>query len=184
MDHKIIVDEWFEVEMSTRKSTMARRIDELVDKLKPHDMVIVSELSRLARSIKETLNLIEIIVQKKQARFVCIKQQLDLDSNNNNDITNKVLITMFSMLAEIERDFVSERTKEALKGLKTKGIKLGKPKGIIQASMYDKDKDRIMHLYEMGIPLKKIRHTHLKYGGRSSLREFIYKHNRGSANFS
>jgi DNA invertase Pin-like site-specific DNA recombinase len=51
-----MVDEWIELEMSSRKSTLLRRIDELLEKLSPDDIVIASELSRLGRSIKETLS--------------------------------------------------------------------------------------------------------------------------------
>lgn len=55
MDHKLVIDEWINLEMSSRKSTAERRIDELLEKLLPNDIVIASELSRLGRSIKETL---------------------------------------------------------------------------------------------------------------------------------
>ncbi len=65
--------------MSSRKSTAERRIDELLAKLSLNDIVIVSELSRLGRSIKETLNIIETILQEKQARLILIKQNLDLN---------------------------------------------------------------------------------------------------------
>ena len=70
VDQKIMVNEWIEVEMSSRKSTKARRVDELLDKLEPEDVIIASELSRLGRSIKETLNTIEILVRSKQARLI------------------------------------------------------------------------------------------------------------------
>ncbi len=79
------------------------------------------------------------------------------------------------MLAELERDFISERTKEGLKAVKDKGIKLGKPKGTLQKSMYDKDHDRIQHLYKIGVPLKKIIETHLGYGKYLSLKTYIEK---------
>ena len=79
MDHKFIVDEWIELEMSSRKSTAQRRIDELLEKLSPKDIVIASELSRLGRSIKETLNIVETITQEKQSRLILIKQNLDLN---------------------------------------------------------------------------------------------------------
>jgi DNA invertase Pin-like site-specific DNA recombinase len=69
-----------------------------------------------------------------------LKENLDLDPIAKNNVANKVLIAIFSMLAELERDFISERTKEGLRARVAKGIKLGKPKGVIQASMYDKDK--------------------------------------------
>ena len=79
------------------------------------------------------------------------------------------------MLAELERDFISERTKEGLRALKDKGIKLGKPKGTLQKSMYDKDHDRIQHLYKIGVPLKKIIETHLGYGKYLALKTYIEK---------
>lgn len=175
IEQKLMVDEWIELEMSSRKSTTLRRIDELLDKLLPDDVVIASELSRLGRSIKETLNTIETIVQGKLARLILIKQNLDLNPNAKNNVANKVLITIFSMLAELERDFISERTKEGLRARVAKGIKLGKPQGVIQASMYDKDKEKIFHLYQLGVPLQKIISTHLGYGKYLSLKAFINK---------
>lgn len=93
-------------------------------------------------------------------------------------MANKVLITIFSMLAELERDLISERTKEGLQARKDMGIKLGKPKGVIQASMYDKDKDKIFHLFELGVPLTKIIETHLGYGKYLSLKYFIGKRSK------
>lgn len=181
MEHKLMVDEWIAVEMSSRKSTEARRIDELFNKLQPHDIVIVSELSRIGRSIKETLNTIDILIHQKQTRLILIKQNLDMNPHNKNNLTNKVLITVFSMIAELERDFISERTKEGLRARKERGITLGKPKGILQSSMYDQDKEKIFHLYQLGVPLNKIINTHLGYGKYYSLKEYIdkrYKNNK------
>lgn len=175
IDQKIMVDEWIALEMSSRRSTAHRRIDELLNKLLPGDIVIASELSRLGRSIKETLNTIETIIQNKQARLILIKQNLDLNPAAKSSLANKVLITIFSMLAELERDFISERTKEGLKARAAKGIKLGKPKGVVQASMYDKDKDKILHLYQLGVPIEKIIRTHLGYGKYLSLKAFKNK---------
>jgi hypothetical protein len=56
-----------------------------------------------------------------------------------------------------------------------KGIKLGKPKGTLQKSMYDKDQEKIFHLYKLGVPLHKIISTHIKYGKYLSLRKYIEK---------
>lgn len=175
VDQKIMVDEWIELEMSSRKSTTMRRIDELLEKLSPNDTVISSELSRLGRSIKETLNTIETIVQDKQTRLILIKQSLDLNPNAKNNVANKVLITIFSMLAELERDFISERTKEGLRARAAKGIKLGKPLGVIQTSMYDKDREKIFHLYQLGVPIQRIIDTHLGYGKYLSLKAYLLK---------
>ena len=56
------------------------------------------------------------------------------------------MVTLLALFGEIERDFISLRTKEALAAKKAQGIVLGKPKGTIQSSMYDKDKERIQEL--------------------------------------
>ena len=175
MDHKLVIDKWIALEMSSRKTIKQRRIEELLNKLNPKDIVISSELSRLGRSMKETLNIIESITGEKQARLILIKQNLDLNPDDRNNMTNKVLITIFSMLADLERDFISERTKEGLKARKDKGIPLGKPKGVIQASMYDKDKDKIFHLDKLGVPLNTIIKIHLGYGKYLSLKNYIQK---------
>ena len=175
IDHKLGIDEWIALEISTRKSVRQRRITELLDRLQPGDIVIVSELSRLGRSIKEVLATIETLVDMKRSRLILVKQNLDIDPNNQKDLTNKILITIFSMMAELERDFISERTKEGLRARKAKGIKLGKPKGTIQSSMYDKDQTKIFHLHGLGVPVQKIITTHLGYGSYQSLKQYIEK---------
>ncbi|XSZ47699.1 recombinase family protein [Francisella noatunensis] len=175
VDHKMNIDQWFKLEISSRKSAQQRKIHELIDQLNENDSIIVSELSRLGRSIKDVLDIIENITTIKKSRLIVIKQHLDLNPDNNNQTANKILITIFSMLAELERDFISERTKEGLKAVKAQGTRLGKPKGTIQKSMYDKDIQRIQHLYNLGVPIKTIIDTHLKYGKYLSLKSYIDK---------
>lgn len=63
------------------------------------DVVITSELSRLGHSIKETLNIVEEITHEKQSRLILIKQNLDLNPQDKNNVTNKVMITVFAMVA-------------------------------------------------------------------------------------
>jgi DNA invertase Pin-like site-specific DNA recombinase len=175
IDHGMPVNEWIESEMSSRKSTALRGIDGLLSGLSPDDVIIASELSRLGRSIKETLNTIETVVKEKRARLILVKQNLDINPHTVNNVADKVLITVFSMLAELERDFISERTREGLAARVAQGVKLGKPKGTIQASIYDKDREKILHLHQLGVPLKKIISTHLGYGKYLSLKRFIEK---------
>ena len=175
VERKMIVDEWIEVEVSSRKSAEKRKITELLDKVSAQDTVIVSELSRLGRSIKEVLQIIEELIQVKGCKLILIKQNLHLDPSNQHDMTNKVLLTIFSMVAELERDFISERTKEGLRARKEMGIKLGKPKGVIQKSIYDQDKEKIFQLHKLGVPLNTIIKTHLGYGKYLSLKEYIQK---------
>ena len=175
VERKMIVDEWIEVEVSSRKSAEKRKITELLDKVSAQDTVIVSELSRLGRSIKEVLQIIEELIQVKRCKLILIKQNLHLDPSNQHDMTNKVLLTIFSMVAELERDFISERTKEGLRARKEMGIKLGKPKGVIQKSIYDQDKEKVFQLHKLGVPLNTIIKTHLGYGKYLSLKEYIQK---------
>jgi len=175
VEKKVMVDEWIALEVSSRKSLRQRRIEELLSKLSKEDVVIVSELSRLGRSIKEVLSIIERLTKECGSRLILVKQNMDINPKNTNDLTNKILITVFAMLAELERDFISERTKEGLAARKAKGLKLGKPKGTIQNSMYDKDQERIFHLHKMGVPFNTIIKTHLGYGKYISLRDYIRK---------
>jgi DNA invertase Pin-like site-specific DNA recombinase len=122
------VDKWLELEISSRRSTKERRIDELISVLQAGDRLIVSELSRLGRSTGEVIQLVKELTTQG-VEFVAIKQRLRINAKNGQDITSKVMVTMFSLLAELERDLISERTKIALAHIKAKGKKLGRPKG-------------------------------------------------------
>ena len=175
VEHRWTLDEWIEVEMSSRRTAGQRRLPELLAKVAASDTVIVSELSRLGRSLREVLGLIEELIHHKRCRLILVKQGLDLDPQNHRDMTHKILLTFFAMLAELERDFVSERTKEGLRARREQGIVLGKPKGVVQPSMYDADRERILHLHALGVPLATIVDVHLKYGKYLSLKNYLAK---------
>lgn len=155
------VDNWIEVVMSSRKSTRDRKLEELFSSLKCGDVVIVSELSRLGRSTQEVLQTIEALM-KLEVELHIIKQNQVINPNNKNDIQTKVMITFMGLFAELERDLISQRTKEALKARKEQGVKLGKPEGTLQKSKYDEHQERILELIEMGLSLNKIVNKHLK----------------------
>ena len=174
-ERKMLIDKWIEVEMSSRKTADKRKITELLSQVVENDVIIVSELSRLGRSIQEVLQIIKSLMEDKKCRLILVKQNMDLNPQNVLDMSNKILITIFSMLAELERDFISFRTKEGLNALKAKGVKLGKPVGCKQKTMYDKDKTRILELAKMGVPINKILTIHLNYGKYLSLKRFISK---------
>ena len=84
------------------------------------------------------------------------------------------MITLFSLFAELERDLVSLRTKEALAAKKAQGVKLGKPKGTIQASKFDKDRDRIEELLGYGMSVRGIART-LGYSNHIGLNTYLKK---------
>ncbi|MCH9662644.1 MAG: recombinase family protein [Gammaproteobacteria bacterium] len=168
---KLSVDDFIEVQASTRKDSRQRRIDELLERLSDGDTLIVTELSRLGRSTGELIVLIDKLTNIG-VRIRFIKQNLSI-SPDTSDIGSKVLVTVFSLLAELERDFISLRTKEALAAKKAQGIKLGKPVGTVQASMYDEDRERIEELLDHGVTQKSILEKHLKKGTLNSLNYYI-----------
>ncbi|MEA2019708.1 MAG: recombinase family protein [Campylobacterota bacterium] len=170
--HSLGKVEFIEIEMSSRKSTKDRKIDKLLELLQENDTLIVSELSRLARSLSGLFSIVNQLIDKNIV-LIAIKQNMTLNKNNINDMQNKVMLTMFSLMSELERDFVSARTKEALKARKDTGVILGKPKGTIQSSMYDEDKEKINELVKLGVSINKISKLHLGYGTAKSLGEYI-----------
>jgi DNA invertase Pin-like site-specific DNA recombinase len=151
---KLYVDDFIEITISSRKTTKQRRIDELLEKLNDSDTLIVTELSRLGRSTAEVIALMNEL-SERDIRVIIIKQNLDI-SRQTKDMTATVMITLLSLFSELERDFVSIRTKEALKARKAQGVILGKPKGTVQNSKFDKDKDRIQELLGLGLSVRKI----------------------------
>ena len=132
--HSLKVDEFFEVEISSRKSVKQRRIDELLQMLNRKDMLIVAELSRLGRSVGQIITIVDELI-KNNVQLIAIKEKLHIDGKK--DMQTKVMITMFSLFAEIERDLISERTKEGLAAAKAKGRLLGRPKGSLSTSVLD-----------------------------------------------
>jgi DNA invertase Pin-like site-specific DNA recombinase len=157
----LMVDDFIEIEISSRKTYTQRKIDLLLQTLKEHDNLFVSELSRLGRSTKEVLDIIEKIMEKGIIIHL-IKQNMILDKNNKNDIVSKVMVTLFGLFAELERDFVSNRTKSALEHLQAKGVKLGKPKGTRQKTRFDQHRNKILELLSLGLTITKIAKDHLE----------------------
>lgn len=120
------VDTWMEVKMSSRRTPKERRIDDLVDSMKPGDTIIVSELSRLGRSVGQIITLVDELV-KKQVSVIVIKQGIVV--NGKRDIATTTLITMLGLFAEIERELISERTRMGLAKARAEGKLIGRPKG-------------------------------------------------------
>lgn len=164
------IDDFIQITISSRKTTKQRRIDELTDRLNHHDTLIATELSRLGRSTAEVIALINQLLEK-EVRVILTKQKLDI---NKQDMASKIMVTLFSLFSELERDLVSIRTKEALAAKKAQGIKLGKPKGTIQKSMYDKDLELIKEWLRLGLSARKIS-KNLAYGTYISLNNYLNK---------
>jgi DNA invertase Pin-like site-specific DNA recombinase len=130
------VDDFISIEVSSRKDKKTRRIDELMGNLQAGDTLIVSELSRLGRSVGQLSTMVDELVSNK-IKFVAIKEGIRLNGNGQKDIQTTALVSCFSMLAEIERQLVSERTKAGLQAARAKGKLLGRPRGSTGKSILD-----------------------------------------------
>ncbi len=163
--------EFIEVKMSSRKKDEDRKIDELFETLQEGDHLIVSELSRIGRSVVNVVTIVNQLIALGVNLHI-LKEQLFIKPNEQNPFTD-FQINIFSAFAQLERDLISKRTKEALQARKAKGIKLGKPVGTIQGSIYDKDKEKIKELHSLGVTLTNISKKHLGYGTIKSLSEYV-----------
>ena len=137
--HKLLIDEWIAVEVSSRKTTKDRRIDELLMKLKRGDTLIVAELSRLGRNMLETLNIIHSLTEN-EVKVIFVRQP-ELSTTGPH---TKLLLAIYSYFAESERDFISMRTKHGLAAAKASGRQLGRPKGA-------RSKHRVLDPYQTQI---------------------------------
>ena len=134
--------------MSSNRTPAQRRIDELLGRLQEGDRLIVSELSRLARSVGQIAILVNQLI-RRQVRFISIKENIHLDGKP--DIQSKTIITMFSLFSEIQRDLISERTKEGLRRARAEGKLLGRPKGTLGKSKLDGNEKEIKNYLELGV---------------------------------
>jgi len=116
---------WVEETVSGRVSWRKREIATILGQLQSGDSLIVSELSRLGRSMLECMEILSIASQK-EIKVYAVKGNWRLD----NSIQSKIIAMAFSMAAEIERDLISSRTREALAARKKAGMTLGRPKGV------------------------------------------------------
>jgi DNA invertase Pin-like site-specific DNA recombinase len=110
--------------ISGKVSWRQRKIAEVLDSLRASDAIVVSELSRLGRSMLECMEILSVATQKR-INVYAVKGTWRLDQS----IQSKILAMAFSMAAEIEGDLISQRTKEALRFKKAQGMKLGRPTG-------------------------------------------------------
>ena len=142
--------EFIEEQISGKVSWRNRKIFAIINEAKKDDVIIVSELSRLGRSMLEIMEILSIATQK-QLKIYSVKGDWHLDGS----IQSKVMAMVLSMASEIERDLISSRTKEALRFKKENGIKLGRPKGPGKSKL-DKFKPEIEALLSNGSTQKFI----------------------------
>lgn len=99
-----------------------KELEALLDQIKHGDVIVIESLSRLARSLKDLLGLIEIL-EDKGVSLKSLKEDIDLSS-----ASGKLILSIMGAVNQFERDIISERTTEKLQSLKDKGVELGRPK--------------------------------------------------------
>lgn len=165
---RISIDHFIEITVSSRRSKAARKIEALFAQLMPGDTFIVSELSRLGRSVGEVITTIDSLVQR-EIGFIAVKETIRLNGEAN--LQTKVMITLFSLFADIERELISMRTREALAAARAAGVKLGRPKGSLGQSKLDEKKQEIEKFLALGV--SKVSIAKITGVSRSTLIHFI-----------
>lgn len=165
---RFAIDRFVEVHASSRKGRDQRRIEELLGSLATGDRLVVSELSRLGRSLGQVIQLIDELVKRK-IRFVAIKE--DIRFEGKQDLQTKVMIALFGLFAEVERDLISERTKEGLVAARARGCLLGRPKGSLGTSKLDGKEGEIRKLLEKEVSKRSI--AKIMDVSTTNLRHFI-----------
>ena len=148
----IVVDGWIEETISGTKNYDKRALGKLLKKVGKEDVIICSELSRLGRSLFMIMEILNICMNR-ECRVWTVKDNYRL----GDDIQSKVLAFAFGLSAEIERNLISQRTKEALARKKAEGVVLGRPVGRKSKHVKLTGKDEtIKVLLEQGVSIVEI----------------------------
>ena len=150
---QLMITEFIPAEISSQKSTKERRVDELLEKLKRGDTLLVAELSRLGRNMLQTLNIINDLTERGvDIHFI---RQPELSTTGPH---TKLLLAIYSYFAEAEREYISIRTKQGLAAARAKGTKLGRPKGSRNNNRpLDPYREEILEYRQMGLSIAAIR---------------------------
>lgn len=138
-EKKISIHKWIEETITTTKRLEQRKLGGLIKELSTNDILICSEISRFGRSLMEVMSILHLLMEK-DVKVYTVKEKYELGDN----IHSKILAFSFSLAAEIERQMISQRTKEALARKKFEGKKLGRPKGSLSQKTKLSGKDDII----------------------------------------
>ncbi len=150
--HGLVVSEWITESVSGTVSIEKRMLGELLERMENGDTLLCTELSRLGRNMLMIMAILNICSGKGVA-IHSIKDRFDL----TDSINSKIIAFAFALAAEIERNLISQRTKEALAVKKLEGIRLGRPPGSSKKKVtFYKEYDNIMRMREEGMSMISI----------------------------
>ena len=149
-NNNLIVDKWIEEVISTKKPLKDRKLGKLLPKLNDDSLLIATEITRIGRSMMEVMMILQQCLEKG-CQVWTIKEGFKL----GHDIQSKMLAFCFSLAGEVERQLISQRTKECLKRLKDEGEHLGRPFGFCYKKLHKKHK-KIQELLNKNVPKAQI----------------------------
>lgn len=136
--------------VSGAKKWRQRKLGALLEGMTEGDTVVFSEVTRMARSALQVLEILELCMEK-QLRVYIAKQNMQLDGS----LQSKIIATMLGLAGEIEREFIRMRTKEALAARKAAGYQLGRPKGQAKTLKLDAKREQIEKYLGMGLGIRE-----------------------------
>ncbi len=159
------------VEIEVNVPEDEKNIQNLLKDCKKGCTILVYDLNVFGRTIHHILDMVTFLLNGG-VRIISIKQNLDLISSD--DMLTKMILGVIGMTVSLEKDLMSLRTKEALSAKKLEGVSLGKPKGTIQKSKFDQQRDKIEELLTMGLSVRKIAKL-LGYNNHIGLNNYVKK---------
>lgn len=159
------------IEINISTPSEEKNILELLKNCQMNSTIVVSNLNVFGRTIETILEIVKFLLANK-IRIIVVEQNLDLI--DDKDMLTQMILGVISMTVGLEKDLMSLRTKEALAAKKLDGMSLGKPKGTIQKSKFDMQRDKIEELLTVGLSVRKISKL-LGYNNHIGLNNYVKK---------
>lgn len=169
--NNMLIQQDIEIEINTPEDE--KNILDFLKNCQSSSTLLVYDLNVFGRTIETILEIIKFLLSNK-IRIIVIKQNLDLI--DDKDMLTQMILGVISMTVGLDKELMSLRTREALTAKKLKGEVLGKPKGTIQKSKFDKQRDKIEELLSVGLSVRKIAKL-LGYNNHIGLNNYVKKRN-------
>ncbi len=152
-DKNLRIDNYITIDVPSGRAGRYQRIQELFSGINRWDVVVVSDIAKIGQSVSEIVTLLRGL-SERGIRFIAALQDLDLNGPGN--ASSKAVTSVFTMLAELENKYASERIRKALALRKKEGAVLGRPKGRISASKLDDRRELIIDYLSKGVSMTSL----------------------------